>query len=83
MQQYADIYSLQNYSTCFGCHSTHHQDIKNCTRCLRYGSNYLYRYSPPTWSDRDWFVRVAGGPLYERVWHENLELTKVLFRPYS
>jgi len=25
MQQYADIYSLQNYSTCFGCHSTHHQ----------------------------------------------------------
>jgi len=26
MQQYADIYSLQKYSTCFGCHSTHHQD---------------------------------------------------------
>jgi len=26
MQQYADIYSLQNYSTCFRCHSTHHQD---------------------------------------------------------
>ena len=26
MQQYADIYSLQNYSTCFGCHSTHHQE---------------------------------------------------------
>ena len=25
MQQYADIYSLQNYSTCFGCHNTHHQ----------------------------------------------------------
>ena len=24
MQQYADIYLLQNYSTCFGCHSTHH-----------------------------------------------------------
>jgi len=23
MQQYADIYSLQNYSTCFGCHSTY------------------------------------------------------------
>ena len=21
MQQYADIYLLQNYSTCFGCHS--------------------------------------------------------------
>jgi len=27
MQQYADIYSLQNYSTCFGCHSTHHQEF--------------------------------------------------------
>jgi len=22
MQQYADIYLLQSYSTCFGCHST-------------------------------------------------------------
>jgi len=28
MQQYADIYSLQNYSTCFGCHSTNHQEYK-------------------------------------------------------
>ena len=28
MQQYADIYSLQSYSTCFGCHSTHHQEYQ-------------------------------------------------------
>jgi len=28
MQQYADIYSLQNYSTCFGCHSTHNQEYQ-------------------------------------------------------
>ena len=28
MQQYADIYSLQNYSTCFECHSTHHQEYQ-------------------------------------------------------
>ena len=28
MQQYADIYSLQNYSACFGCHSTHHQEYQ-------------------------------------------------------
>jgi len=28
MQQYADIYSLQNYSTCFRCHSTHHQEYQ-------------------------------------------------------
>jgi len=28
MQQYADIYSLQNYSTCFGCQSTHHQEYQ-------------------------------------------------------
>ena len=26
IQQYADIYSLQCLSTCFGCHSTHHQE---------------------------------------------------------
>jgi len=26
MQQYADIYLLQSYSTCSGCHSTHHQE---------------------------------------------------------
>ena len=28
MQQYADIYSMQNYSTCFGCHTTHHQEYQ-------------------------------------------------------
>jgi len=28
------------------------RSIKNCTRILRYRSYYLYRYSPPTWSDR-------------------------------
>jgi len=28
MQQYADTYSLQNYSTCFGCHSTYHQEYQ-------------------------------------------------------
>ena len=28
------------------------RSIKNCTRSLRYRSYYLYRYSPPTWSDR-------------------------------
>jgi len=26
MQQCADIYLLQNHSTCFGCYSTHHQE---------------------------------------------------------
>ena len=34
MQQYADIYSLQNYSTCFGCHSTHHQEYQKLLRGL-------------------------------------------------
>jgi len=28
------------------------RSIKNYTRSLRYRSYYLYRYSPPTWSDR-------------------------------
>ena len=26
MQQYAGVYLLQNYSTCFGVYRTHHQD---------------------------------------------------------
>jgi len=26
MQQYADIYLLQNHPTCFRCHRTHHQE---------------------------------------------------------
>ena len=30
------------------------RSIKNCTRSLRYRSYYLYCYSPPTWSDRDY-----------------------------
>jgi len=50
MQQYTDIYLLQSYSTCFGCHNTHHQEY--CTSSLRYKSYYLYRHSPATWSDR-------------------------------
>jgi len=58
MQQYADIYSLQNYSTCFGVTAPIIRSIKNCTRSLRYRSYYLYRYSPPTWSGLDYFVRV-------------------------
>ena len=29
------------------------RSIKICTRSLQYRSYYLYRYSPPTWSDRD------------------------------
>ena len=36
MQQYADIYLLQNLSTCFGCDRTHHQEYKNCNRSLWY-----------------------------------------------
>ena len=36
------------------------RSIKNCTLSLRYRSYYLYRYSPPTWSDWD-------GVLYRRL----------------
>jgi len=38
MQQYADIQLLQSHSTCFGCHSTHHQEFY-------YAFNYLYLLS--------------------------------------
>jgi len=43
------------------------RSIKNCNRSLRYGSYYLYRYSPPTWSHRDWFVRLDW--LWERTYN--------------
>ena len=29
--KYAGIYLLQNYSTCFGCNRTHHQEQKTVT----------------------------------------------------
>ena len=45
MQQYADIYLLQSYSTYFGCHSTHHQEYKNCTPSLRVQLHLLDFYS--------------------------------------
>jgi len=35
------------------------RSIKNCTRSLRYKSYYLYRYSPPTWSDLDWLTKTS------------------------
>jgi len=34
------------------------RSIEYCNSSLRYRSYYLYRYSPPTWSDRDLFVRL-------------------------
>ena len=34
------------------------RSIKNCTSSLRYRSYYLYRYSLPTWSDRDLYRRL-------------------------
>jgi len=36
MQQYADIYSLQNYSNVSGVTAPIIRSIKNCTRSLRY-----------------------------------------------
>jgi len=43
------------------------RSIKNCTRSLRYRSYFLYRYSPPTWSDRDH----VGGELHINLsWEE-------------
>jgi len=58
MQQYADIYYCKTTLHVSGVIAPIIRSIKNCTRNLRYRSYYLYRYSSPTWSDRDWFVRV-------------------------
>ena len=38
MQHYADIYLLQNHSTCFGCTAPIIRSTKNCNRSLRYRS---------------------------------------------
>ena len=59
MQQYADIYLLQSYLHVLGVTAAIIRSIKNCTRSLRYKSYYLHRYSPPTWSDRNWFFRLV------------------------
>jgi len=41
MQQYADIYLLQSYSTCFGCHSTHYLEYwTNQSRSGHVGGEY-------------------------------------------
>jgi len=39
MQQYANIYLLQSHSICFGCHSTHHQELKIYCMSLEFYSN--------------------------------------------
>ena len=39
MQQYADIYLLNSHSTCFGRHSTHHQEYKSVTATSGTGHN--------------------------------------------
>jgi len=39
MQQYADIYVLQNHSTCFECHRTHHQEYQKLTAASSTGHN--------------------------------------------
>ena len=57
MQQYAGIYLLQNYSTCFGCHRTHHQEyiklkpqllvqVISCVRATTFRQRGLIR---PRW----------------------------------
>ena len=53
MQPYEDIYSLKTALLVSGVTAPIIRSIKNCTRSLRYRSYYLYRYSRPTWSDRD------------------------------
>ena len=65
MQQYADIYSLQTYSTYFGCHSTHHQEYQKLypqppVQVILWNArmNYFYRYSPPTWSGLESRVQI-------------------------
>jgi cytochrome c1 len=47
IKQYADIYLLQSNSTCFGCHSTHHQEYnKTVTTASGVGHNILATSRP-------------------------------------
>jgi len=58
MQQYADIYLLQSHFTCFGCHSTHHQDQttleeSSSTSIMTYTRGSAYSFSTPDDGRRD------------------------------
>jgi len=62
MQQYADIYLLQNYSTCFGCHSTHHQEYQKLYPQPPVQVILLVPLLPSyvVWSGLVWASRVVG-----------------------
>jgi len=44
MQQYADIYSLQSHSTCFGRHNTYRTTRTNLSRSGHFGGKSQYQY---------------------------------------
>jgi len=52
MQQCADIYLLQSHSTCFGCHSTHHQELLKTVTAASGTATSLQRGSiGPRWRE--------------------------------
>jgi len=53
------------------------RSIKNCTHSLRYRSYYFYRYSPPTWSDRDCVLQAASSVLYTTSCKHSLVLLRM------
>ena len=59
MQQYAVRFILlQNHSTCFGCHRTHHQEY--CNRSLRYFLPDLATMEESSWTDIMTFTGGCG-----------------------
>ena len=55
MQQYADIYLLQNYTTCFGCLSHPSSGVLQIVTAASGTGHITYQWDklPPTWSNNE------------------------------
>ena len=62
MQQYAGIYLLQNYSTCFGCPSHQSSGVHKTVTAASGTGHIMYQSNnlPPTWPNRPCWRKVVA-----------------------